>query len=133
MVLILAALASTGKESQSSKSLVTGAAVGKAVRHATLEANQTLTFDAGTVDFSPERGLVSGDGENAFPPTSATPGSVGDADYSPLVKIDNAGGSSTTRQWSPMAPPPTSSTRSATVLRTMRWCMTKSPASARQA
>lgn len=70
---------------------LTYAAVGKAVRHATLEADQTLTFAAGAVDFSPERTLVPGDGENAFPPKSATPGSAGDADYSPLVKIDNAG------------------------------------------
>ncbi len=70
---------------------LTYAAVGNAVRHATLEADQTLTFDTGAVDFTPERTLVPGEGENAFPPMSATPGSVGDATYTPLVKIDNAG------------------------------------------
>lgn len=71
---------------------LTYAAVGKAVRTATLEKNTTLTFDNGTVDFTPERKLVPGDAPNAFPPKNATPGSVGDADYSPLVKIVNAGG-----------------------------------------
>jgi hypothetical protein len=71
---------------------LTYAAVGKAVRNATLEKNTTLTFDSGTVDFTPERKLVPGDAPNAFPPKNATPGSVGDADYSPLVKIVNAGG-----------------------------------------
>jgi hypothetical protein len=71
---------------------LTYAAVGKAVRNATLEKNTTLTFDSGTVDFTPERKLVPGDAPDAFPPKNATPGSVGDADYSPLVKIVNAGG-----------------------------------------
>jgi hypothetical protein len=71
---------------------LTYAAVGRAVRIATLEKNATLTFDNGTVDFTPERKLVPGDAPNAFPPKNATPGSVGDADYSPLVKIVNAGG-----------------------------------------
>lgn len=71
---------------------LTYAAVGRAVRTATLEKNTTLTFDNGTVDFTPERKLVPGDAPNAFPPKNATPGSVGDADYSPLVKIVNAGG-----------------------------------------
>ncbi len=70
---------------------LTYAAVGKAVRTATLEKNATLTFDSGTVDFKPVRDLVPGDAPNAFPPKNATPGSVGDADYSPLVKIVNAG------------------------------------------
>ena len=71
---------------------LTYADVGKAVRTATLEKNATLTFDSGTVDFKPEHKLVPGDAPNAFPPKNATPGSVGDADYSPLVKIVNAGG-----------------------------------------
>jgi len=71
---------------------LTDAAVGKAVREATLETDQSLTFKNGTVDFTPERMLVPGEGDNAFPPTSAAPGSVGDADYTPLVKIVNAGG-----------------------------------------
>lgn len=71
---------------------LTYAAVGKAARTATLEKNATLTFDSGTVDFKPEHKLVPGNASNAFPPKNATPGSVGDADYSPLVKIINAGG-----------------------------------------
>ncbi|ETW96666.1 MAG: hypothetical protein ETSY1_25650 [Candidatus Entotheonella factor] len=52
-----------------------------------------LVFNQGTVDFSPERQVQAdtSDPEQAFPPQVAQPGSVGDAQYSPLVKIDNAG------------------------------------------
>jgi hypothetical protein len=71
---------------------LTYADVGKGARNATLEKNGTLTFESGTVDFKPERKLVPGNASNPFPPTNATPGSVGDADYSPLVVIANAGG-----------------------------------------
>jgi hypothetical protein len=67
-------------------------AVGRAVRHATLEKDTLLTFESGTVDFSPKRRVVPGDAPNYFPPKVAEPGSIGDQDYSPLVKIDNAGG-----------------------------------------
>ena len=73
-------------------SKLTYANVGKAARKATLEKNATLTFDSGTVDFKPERKLVPGDSPNPFPPKNATPGSVGDENYSPLVVIVNAGG-----------------------------------------
>ncbi len=66
------------------------AGVGKGARTATLEKDTTLTFDSGTVDFSPELKLVPGDAPNAFPPKEAQPGSVGDADYSPLVRVQNA-------------------------------------------
>ncbi|MDQ3692706.1 MAG: hypothetical protein M3464_03665 [Chloroflexota bacterium] len=62
------------------------------VRTATLENDLTLTFDGGTVDFSPELIVSPGTGENAFPPILAEPGSVGDDAYSPLVLIENAGG-----------------------------------------
>jgi hypothetical protein len=68
------------------------AGVGHAVRHATLEKDTTLTFQSGTVDFSPKRRVVPGDAPNFFPPKVAEPGSVGDMDYSPLITIDNAGG-----------------------------------------
>jgi hypothetical protein len=68
------------------------AAVGRAARHATLEKDTTLTFETGAVDFAPKRRVVPGDSPNFFPPKVAEPGSVGDQDYSPLVKIDNAGG-----------------------------------------
>ncbi|MDQ3413083.1 MAG: hypothetical protein M3509_13305 [Chloroflexota bacterium] len=62
------------------------------VRSATLENDLTLTFDGGTVDFSPELLVSPGIGENAFPPLLAEPGSIGDDAYSPLVLIENAGG-----------------------------------------
>ncbi len=68
------------------------AAVGKAVRRATLEKDTTLTFDAGTVDFSPKHNVVPGDDAHPFPPKTAEAGSVGDADYSPLIQIGNTGG-----------------------------------------
>jgi len=71
---------------------LTYAAVGGAVRQATLEKDQTLTFAGGSIDFSPKHAVVPGDGANAFPPKSAQPGSVGDAAYSPLVQIKNTGG-----------------------------------------
>lgn len=67
------------------------AAVGKAARNATLGSDATLTFDRGTVDFSPEHVVAPGEGDTPFPPTVAIPGSVGDADYSPLVRIENTG------------------------------------------
>ena len=65
--------------------------VGKAVRVAHLETDASLTFKSGSVDFSPERSLTSGEGENAFPPAEFQPGSVGDATYTPLVRVENAG------------------------------------------
>lgn len=68
------------------------AGVEGAIRDATLEPDASLTFQSGTVDFSPELTIVPGTGEDAFPPESATPGAIGDADYSPLVRITNAGG-----------------------------------------
>jgi hypothetical protein len=68
------------------------AAVGRGARHATLEKDTTLNFESGTVDFSPKRRVVPGTAPNYFPPKAAEPGSIGDQDYSPLVKIDNAGG-----------------------------------------
>ena len=67
-------------------------AAGKAARTGTLGKDTSLTFDSGTVDFSPERKLVPGAAPKAFPPSVAQPGSVGDADYSPLVRITNQPG-----------------------------------------
>ena len=66
--------------------------VGKAVRSAKLEKNGTLTFASGTVDFSPEHVVKTNSSTNPFPPSEFKPGSVGDANYSPLVKVENAGG-----------------------------------------
>ena len=66
--------------------------VGRACRSARLEKDGTLTFSKGAVNFAPERKLTPSALPNAFPPKSAQPGSVGDADYTPFVKITNAGG-----------------------------------------
>jgi len=63
----------------------------RAARTGTVQADGTIVFDQGKVDFSPERALVAGN-PSPFPPASATPGSTGDADYSPLVRLSNAGG-----------------------------------------
>ncbi len=68
------------------------AAVGHGVREANLEKDGLLVFDSGTVDFRPARKIVPGDAPNAFPPKAAQPGAVADKDYSPLVRIGNAGG-----------------------------------------
>jgi hypothetical protein len=62
------------------------------VRKGTLDKDLRLVFEAGKVDFRPERKVVPGTAPNFFPPKEGHPGSVGDADYSPLVKILNAGG-----------------------------------------
>jgi len=69
------------------------AAVGKAARNATLQKDGTLTFDKGTVDFSPVWSITPGNAPDFFPPKAFKAGSVGDADYTPLVRIDNVGGS----------------------------------------
>jgi hypothetical protein len=62
-------------------------------RTATLAPDGTLAFDKGTVDFTPTRTLTPGDAPNFFPPKGALqPGSVGDADYSPIIRLANAGG-----------------------------------------
>jgi len=66
--------------------------VGRTVRKAWLQKDASLTFEKGAVDFAPERKIVPGDAAKPFPPKVAQPGSVGDADYTPIVKIENAGG-----------------------------------------
>ena len=71
---------------------LTYANVGRGARTARLEADATLTFMQGTVDFSPERALTPGEAPNFFPPSEFQPGAVGDQAYSPLVMIENAGG-----------------------------------------
>jgi len=68
------------------------AAVGNAFRTAILENDTTLIFDGGTVDFSPEHRLQAGNGSNPFPPSVAEPGAIADENYSPIVRIENAGG-----------------------------------------
>ena len=66
--------------------------VGHAVRKARLEKGLSLVFNGGKVDFSPQRLLTPGDAPNFFPPKRFQPGSVGNSDYSPLVKVINVGG-----------------------------------------
>ncbi len=59
---------------------------GDAARPATLRDDGTFLFESGLVDFSPNRQVQAGSQEKPFPPSIANPGSVGDADYSPLVR-----------------------------------------------
>ena len=61
---------------------------GDAARPATLRADGTFLFASGIVDFSPSRLVVPGPEKRPFPPKHAQPGSVGDADYSPLVSAN---------------------------------------------
>jgi hypothetical protein len=65
---------------------------GVATRTANYDFNGQLIFDTGTVDFSPVRSVIPGAAPNFFPPAAFQPGSIGDASYSPLVVIENAGG-----------------------------------------
>src|SRR3989475_10864348 len=61
---------------------------GDAARPATRRSDGTFLFESGVVDFSPNRVVVPGSEDQPFPPKTAQPGSVGDADYSPLVRVD---------------------------------------------
>src|SRR5271166_674226 len=70
---------------------LTLADVGRAVRKATLDSKFKLIFDVGAVDFSPKRSVTPGDAPNFFPPKQFQPSGVGDKDYTPLIKIANAG------------------------------------------
>lgn len=73
-------------------SKLTYANVGNAVRPARQEADGSITFSRGTVDFSPERSVTPGEAPNFFPPASVQAGAVGDEFYSPLMQVTNAGG-----------------------------------------
>lgn len=75
-----------------SAKMVYSAVSQNAVRTATLQGDGTLVFEAGTVDFSPDRVVTPGPTTRPFPPAEAKAGSVGDSRYSPLVRITNAGG-----------------------------------------
>jgi hypothetical protein len=61
-----------------------------AARTANFDDNGNLIFDKGTVDFTPDRNVVPGPPGAEFPPVSYNPGEIGDADYSPYVRIVNA-------------------------------------------
>ncbi len=58
-------------------------------RTASFDDQNNLVFDRGTVDFSPVRNLVPGPASAPFPPASFQPGSVGDSQYSPIVRVGN--------------------------------------------
>ncbi len=75
---------------QANYSAKLGNAPAEAVRTASMVGG-TLVFDGGTVDFKPERRVVPGQGSHAFPPADAAPGSIGDAAYSPLVRVRGTG------------------------------------------
>src|ERR1700674_306439 len=61
-----------------------------ASRTGNLDANGNIVFDKGTVNFAPKRDIVPGPAGAEFPPKSFAAGSVGDANYSPYVRIVNA-------------------------------------------
>jgi len=61
-----------------------------ASRTGNLDANGDIVFDKGTVNFAPKREIVPGPAGAEFPPKSFAAGSVGDANYSPYVRIVNA-------------------------------------------
>ena len=64
--------------------------VGRGVRKASQQligGKTVVVFEKGRVDFSPAQAVTPGAAPNYFPPTAIQPGSVGDADYSPLAKI----------------------------------------------
>jgi hypothetical protein len=58
----------------------------QAVQDAT-RTHGTVVFE-GTVDFGPNHVVVPGPEGSEFPPSVAEPGSVGDAEYSPLFSVD---------------------------------------------
>ena len=64
---------------------------GGAVRTGYINDAGNISFDDGLVDFTPTRSVTPGV-QSPFPPSEFQPGSVGDVNYSPLVKITNAGG-----------------------------------------
>lgn len=57
------------------------------MRIATRRRDGTLVFESGTVDFAPARAVMPGDAPNPFPPKIAEPGSIGDQDYTPLLRV----------------------------------------------
>ena len=58
-------------------------------RAAEMDESNNFTFKSGRVDFSPVQTLTAGEAPNFFPPRLARAGSVGDAHYSPLVRVAN--------------------------------------------
>src|SRR5438552_12815402 len=58
-------------------------------RVAEMDEANNFTFKSGRVDFSPTQTLAAGKAPNFFPPSMARAGSIGDAHYSPLVRVAN--------------------------------------------
>ena len=58
-------------------------------RVAEMDESNNFTFKSGRVDFSPTQTLAAGKAPNFFPPRMARAGSIGDAHYSPLVRVAN--------------------------------------------
>ena len=74
----------------------TGEFVSNAVRSGYYDEDGVLWAESGTVDFSPVRNVTANSTDasgtsNLLESISVTAGAVGDADYSPLIRIDNAG------------------------------------------
>ena len=63
------------------------AAACRAARDAEYATDGSVVFAQGTVDFSPEHSVVPGPSPHPFPPAAYQAGSVGDMDYSPLVRL----------------------------------------------
>ncbi len=66
--------------------------VGKGARSASqqlINGKTVVVFGTGKVDFSPVHSVTPGAAPHYFPPIAVQPGSVGDANYSPLAKIGN--------------------------------------------
>ena len=66
--------------------------VGRGVRKASqqlINGKTVVVFESGKVDFAPVHSVTPGAAPNFFPPTAVQPGSVGDANYSPLAKVGN--------------------------------------------
>src|SRR6185369_8507471 len=62
---------------------------GNGARTASFDENNNLVFDKGSVDFKPVRSVTPGALSTPFPPAAAQPGSVGDQNYSPVVRVGN--------------------------------------------
>ncbi len=69
-----------------------GSAAVRTARYVNEGGETILAFDQGSVDFSPVHSVAPGAAPDFFPPAAFQPGSIGDDAYSPLVRIENAGG-----------------------------------------
>ena len=77
----------------SSKLANMGIGCPKCVQDVTMRAEPGTPFGEATVefqgvpDFKPDRKLIPGTGDLAFPPSKAEPGALGGPDYSPFIRI----------------------------------------------